>query len=169
MTTIIHEIDSKQLKQVMREGLNRTAQGSKSRDKLIRKTDELLDMHIPTNLSHLGVSRQNNSYGYLVFDNGLIDIKDGVKKSVKDFLAQSKMSVLQLSVNPRACYASDLDAYDSVKLALASDKLSHAELTKLAKAYWQKTVRLDKYTSGIQRPEVMITYDIPPKAISVLK
>jgi hypothetical protein len=76
------------------------------------------------------------------------------------------MALLRITADPTKCYVSDLDLYDTVKRAMELQE-QDTTLENLAEKYWQKIVSLDEFEVGmIERPEVMITYDISPENIS---
>lgn len=79
------------------------------------------------------------------------------------------MSVLRLEIDPGHAFISDLDRYDALKKAIEKrEPIDHLE--SLACEYWQAVRPLTKQaSSSIKRPEIMITYDIPPRELIVLE
>lgn len=166
--TIYHEIDPSSLEKILREGIKRTSQGDKSKDKAIQKLDLFLDTHRPQTIAGTNLSRSNNIYGYVSSGEKLIDITDGEQLSLGKFRTKSHKTIVHLTVDPARCYVSDLDLYDTLKRAM---ELNEQDSTResLAVQYWNKLVPLEKFAFGtIRRPEVMVTYDILPANIEVI-
>lgn len=168
-TVAYHEINPDTLTETMTQGILRTSQGDKSKDRAIQKTDAFLDTHCPVRITALKLSRSNNLYGYLGDETTLVDISTGERISLAAFSTKSKKSILRLAVDPIRCYVSDLDLYDTIERALELNEQDSTRET-LAKHYWNKLIRLDKYEPGsIKRPELMITYDLPPDVIEIIE
>lgn len=164
---VYHEAKPEALAVILKEGLRRTSRGEKGNDHTIIMTDKLLDERRPARLSGAGVSRDDNLYGYIAGKDSIIDITDGKPVPVQAFIKGSKQAVLRLEVEPKRCYISDLDAYDAVADAIENGR-NNAELADLAQRYWDKVILLASFSGGrIRRPEVMITYDVPPDAVEV--
>lgn len=162
---VYHQIQASALEMALVKGLLRTSRGDKGGDKVIIKTDHLLDMYRPQSLKKQGVSRDDNLYAYVRKDDTILDITDGKPVPLGVFIASSKQPILELDIDPHKCFISDLDAYDTLKSAL-TNHIDQPSLEQLAKAYWEKLIRLSDGTlSNIRRPEVMITYDIAPDKI----
>lgn len=164
---VYHEITPSSVSAALRDGLKRTSRGEKGTDPAIARTDHYLDRCCPEDLRQAGVSRDDNLYAYVATDAQLVDITNGNLIPLSSFVNTSQQTVLQLTVNPDDCYVSDLDAYDKVKHALESHDDT---LEQLAHTYWHRLRPLRTFSIGdIQRPEVMITRDISPKAITVIE
>jgi hypothetical protein len=158
---IYHQIAADGWAHVKKEGLKSNSRGAHGDDQLLVKTDTFLDDQLPQKLKDAGVSRKNNSYGYLGNTKAVIDILTGTSVSVSEKNAED-LILLQLDVNNERCWVSNLDLYDEVKRALDRG----VDVKQAARRYWQALTRLDQYRGSIVRPEVMITYDIPPINIS---
>lgn len=165
---IYHEIKRNAVGNALTNGLKRTSQGAKSKDKLILRTNDFLDENRPTNLKAQGVSRNNNLYGYLGDSSSIIDIKDGKRISLSKKMRQSDLAMLRLDVGPQDCWVSDLDKYDAVKEAIAAAKPQNL-LLELCDDYWASVLQLKSYEDQIHRPEIMITSDIEPTSIHVVE
>jgi hypothetical protein len=162
--TIYHTIAGNSLESARANGLKRSSRGSKGAAGAIVRTDQLLDAHRPAELRQAGVSRDDNLYGYYVDGRRLVNIVDGELIS-PERLAVAGQVLLELEVDAARCYVSDLDTYDAVRQAVERDA-GGAELEKLAISYWDKVVVLSAYHPGsLRRPEVMVTYDVPPADI----
>ncbi len=74
---VYHEIDSDSLDSVRAEDIKRTSRDIKGNNKKIIKTDQFLDAHRPAHLRTIGLSRNNNIYGYIGTSNKITDIRDG--------------------------------------------------------------------------------------------
>lgn len=150
---------------IPKQGLRCAKKDDKSEDPLIHKTDSFLDDHRPELYHQLGVTRLRANYGYLTDRGAVIDITNGRRVSVESFITSSKQAILQLDIDPTRCYVSQLDLYDIVKILLARG----TDATAAAQTYWHSLQRLDTYQIGItDRIEAVITYDIPPNAITTL-
>lgn len=164
--TLYHELSPDALVSALREGLRRTSRGEKGQDDAIKKTDAYLDQHCPAPLRAKGVSRDDNIYAYLGTEDTLIDIRDGRTVPLTD-RPDPTSKLLRLSVDPAHCYVSDLERYDAVKRAI--DQHSDTQLAALATEYWQHITPLASYGPGsIRRPEIMITCDLAPHALTPL-
>ncbi|HSH31056.1 MAG TPA: hypothetical protein VK963_00085 [Candidatus Saccharimonadales bacterium] len=165
---VLQQASPSALNDIRREGLKRGSRGEKGDDRLIIQTDEYLDDARPADVKQMGLSRDDNLYAYVVHNDRAIDITDGKAVRVEAFIKNSEQAVLRLSVDPERCYVSDLDAYDTIKKAIKNSE-GHSGLRTLARNYWARVVRLDKFAGGsIKRPEVMITYDISPADIEIV-
>jgi hypothetical protein len=163
---IYHVVNSDAVDAILKEGLKRVSRGEKGNDNAIIKTDAFLDNLRPQTIEMAGLSRNNNIYGYLPVKDRVIDIRDG-KVVDKEKIINSGNTLLQLTIDPKRCYISDLEIYDAIKDQFDSKKDTH--LTRLASKYWSNVTRLDKHDITIpQRPEVMVTYDIPVHDIRVI-
>ena len=161
---IYHEVTPESLSSVLSDGLKRTSRGAKTDDKAIVKTDKLLDAHCPEHLRAAGLSRQENIYGYLGTESSVSDIKDGSATSISKKRDQNDQVLLRLIVDTQRCWVSDLDKYDAMKTALMN-KSPQQTLLELCDNYWNSLQPLDTYNADMQRPEVMITYNLPPSNI----
>lgn len=163
-----HEIQPSMLEAILANGLLRTSRGEKGDDDAIIMTDQFLDACRPQLLIKQGVSRDNNLYAYVCVDNFIINITDGARVPLHAFIITSSQQVLELDINPQKCFVSDLDIYDALKSAIEAHE-HQSNLDRLAKSYWAKIVSLSNFdTSIIRRPEIMITYDVPPDKIKAL-
>lgn len=161
---IYHEATDTSLGLILKEGLKCSDRGAKGQDDAIIKADEFLDECRPDTLKQAGVSRCNNVYGYVGTEGTVVSITDGNIAPLEQ-KREGDGAVLLLDINPAHCYVSDLDKFDAVKDALVSGDANTVE--RLASDYWQSLVPLTRYRwQQIQRPEVMITYDITPERIS---
>ena len=157
---LYHLIEPDSLGSILRSGLKRTSRGDKGDDKYIKKTDKFLDAHCPADLKSVGVSRDNNLYACLGDDSKIIDITDGRAIEIAELTKSSDDCLVRVYADPRRCYVSDLDIYDEIKYKISNDTVTAADAQK----YWEAMRRLEGFAVGdIQRPEVMITCDIPPQ------
>lgn len=166
---VYHEVSPDAVESILQKGLKRKTSGSKT-DSLVGRTDDYLDSRIPEKYAGKGISRSNNNYGFVVDGDEVIDIYgDQRRVSTTEYVRKSEQAVLALDVDPARCYVSDLDAYDAVKEAV-DQGFGEEELAQLATAYWDTLVPLEQFEpDSIKRPEVMITYDVEPAKISVVK
>lgn len=156
-----HETNPDILSAALVHGLRCTSRGDKGDDPAIKQTDDFLDALRPKLLLAAGVSRDDNLYAYLCIDESVVDITDGSLVARTKFIQRSTQAVLELEIDPRRCYVSNLDTYDALKDALTHYDTPAAE--KIAHSYWSSLTPLTDFTlSSIKRPELMITYDIPP-------
>lgn len=163
--TVYHEINPASLDKILQEGIERTSEGIKSKDKAIQKVNRFLDSHRPPGAVKAKLSRQDNLYGYLTDGDQLVDITDGKNTDIAFFKAKDNQRLVKIAVDPTKCYVADLDLYDTIKRALELDEQDSTR-ENLATQYWAKLIRLSDYNrKTIRRPEVMITYDVPPNDI----
>jgi hypothetical protein len=164
---IYHEVLPESLDTVLQEGIKRSDQGEKS-DSVVQRTDECLEQRLPDDLRDRGLSRRHVVYGFLSSGNKLVDIRDGQEVEVGQFSSQREQVLLRITVDSANCFASDLDAYDAVKMCVASDA-DDVLLTRLAERYWAHVIPLDEYEAGrYRRPEVMVTSDVDANQIAVV-
>lgn len=157
---VYHEISPDAVGAALMNGLKRTSRGEKGSDDSIKKADAFLDAHCPAGLKELGLSRDNNLYAYISDDEDIVDIVDGSLVQLKDFISHSDQKVLEVRVEPRQCYVSDLDTYDALKNAIENNEDKQI-VEQLAHSYWNKIKVLNQFNIGdIRRPEVMVTYDV---------
>jgi hypothetical protein len=150
MTIAYHEIKSSSLSEVLENGLKCTSRGEKGDDQHIIKTDTLLDKYCPNSLRTAGVSRDNNLYAYTAVNGKIANITDGTRVDIHDFVKNSHQTVLKLTIDPRRCFVSDLDAYDKVVDAMKGHK-SAESLKRLANEYWSRLIPLPKYKPSSTR------------------
>jgi hypothetical protein len=162
-TYIYHQLTNEAWELAKAKGLLRNTRGDKGQDEQIIKTDKFLDTHVPQALQNKGVSRCNTIYGYLGNKNKLIDIQSGSLQPITQIAAQKGHVLLRLEVELRHCWVSDLDLYDAVKHA------NEANRKKAAVRYWNALRPLADYKNTMSRPEIMITIDIPPSHLQVVK
>jgi hypothetical protein len=163
MTTVFHKLKNDRLDDVLAHGLLLASSiGSHSEE--IDMTDNFLNKLIPSSLRQKGLDRKTNIYCYMTANDRAVDIKTGDKKSPQGIIDSPQQSILRIEVDPKSCYVSDLDLYDKI-LELLQDS-NEAEAKNLARMYWQKIQSLSDYSQDITRPEVMVTYDIPPACIT---
>ena len=163
-TILYHEVAPEDVADILARGIAKTSRGEKGSDRLIRKTDQLLDDLRPEGLKVKGISRDDNIYAYFTYEDIVIDIKDGNPVPVNDFIKASDQAVVELSVDEARCYVSDLDVYDAMKDAVSGG--NDASARTLAKRYWEQLIPLVIFEPGlIIRPEVMITYDVPSENV----
>jgi hypothetical protein len=163
-----HKISSDKLEDALTRGLDCTSRGAKGADESIKQADAFLDDHRPAKLVEANVSRNNNLYAYVASDEGVVDIQNGKVVSLQTFIEHDDQISLRITVDPQKCYVSDLDQYDRVKRALQNNEA--IDLSGLAKQYWASLIPLRTFTMGaIERPEIMITYSIPPQDIEALE
>lgn len=163
-----HEANPDDAATILRDGIKRVSRGAKGDDETIIQADMLLDDHRPSRLKAQGVSRDNNIYAYYCDSGAIVDIRDGKKIPLSDFVGRSTQTVLQLTLDERHCFVSDLDTFDALKKAVADSAPSDL-LESLASKYWGRITPLSSYEPGVfRRPEIMITTDIPPHAIAAL-
>ncbi len=163
MQVAYHEVRKDSLDSILGNGLKCAQRGDKS-DGLIARTDQLLDSRLPNELRMAGLSRQRNLYCYLAEREGAVNITDGRVTPPDSLSATSDHVVLEIMADPSKAYVSDLDRYDAVKVSVAAGDGSaghHAD------EYWKALTRWDQYSHerGFRRPELMVTYDIPPEHI----
>ena len=164
-----HETDPSSVNTILKDGLQCTSRGDKGDDKAIIKTDKLLDDCRPEHLRQAGVSRDNNLYAFVASGDNIIDITKGDMLPLDRFVSQSRQTVLKLQLNPKHCYVSDLDRYDRLKDSVEQGA-DPEQLNHQADQYWQALAPLTTFHSGdIRRPEIMVTYDIPPHDIEILR
>lgn len=162
---VYHEVNSNALGAVLNNGLTRTSRGSKGDDSSIVATDQYLDERCPVRLKEQGISRNNNVYAYVSTGGSIVDITSGGLTPLQEFISRSNQSVLELSVDTSRCYVSDLDTYDAIMTALENHEDQYI-IDQLASSYWNKIIVLKDFSLGsIRRPEIMITYDVPPGMI----
>jgi hypothetical protein len=164
---IYHIVASQALPSTLSHGLKKTSRGEKGSDEAIIQTDIFLDKMRPSSIREAGISRDNNIYGYLPKGENVIDIQDGSLVEI-DKLAKKGQRTLRLNVDAQRCYLSDLDIYDTLRQAIENHQ-SREHLNELASNYWKRVVSLvEASESTARRPEVMVTYNIPPDAIQVV-
>ena len=162
---VYHQVTPDSLESALTNGLKRTSRGEKGYDAAVTITDVILDRDCPKELREQGVSRDNNLYAYMPTETGVIDITDGADVPLKEFVEKSDQATLELDIDPRECFVSDLDTFDALKEALANREPS-LTIQKLSHSYWSKVVPLHDYTPGtFNRPEIMIPYDVGPEHI----
>jgi hypothetical protein len=165
---VYHEIAANSLEQVLKNGIKRTEQGGKSKQHAIQKTDNFLDTHRTPAMVTANISRSGTIYGYMVTDDQVVNITTGQQVSIPTLKANRSKQLVKVTIDPTRCYVSDLDLYDTLKRALELDEQDSTR-EHLAEQYWIKITRLSDYKPGtIKRPEIMITYDVPPTAIEPL-
>ena len=154
---IYHQLTWDDWTRAQKHGLRTQSRGAKGNEASIQATDDFLDTHTPESLREIGLSRNNNLYGFIGNSHSLITIATGESLPVREKAAEPGQVLLELSVDPTRCWVSDLDLYDSV---MNKRKAPH-KAADLAREYWSHLQRLDQYDGSILRPEVMITYDVP--------
>ncbi len=165
---VYHVVNPDHLQSILDNGIKRTSRGDKGDDQLIAQTDVFLDDRCPVALVRQGVSRSNNLYAYFSFEDKIVDITDGAVTSINEFISGTSQKIIELVVDPRRCYVSDLDTYDSLKRAIEGSSDS-GKLDELAASYWRKLTPLESFSLGmIDRPEIMITYDIEPSSVRLV-
>lgn len=166
---VYHEVNPSSLESVLREGLKRTSRGEKGDDSSIAETDKYIDEHRPQKWTDAGVSRDDNLYGYLTDGTNIINDLSGRTIPVDQFVNQSNMAVLRLTVDPNRCVISELAAYNDLQEAIER-RAADDELQKLAAVYWDRVIPAAEFhVSDTERPELMITYDIAPDCIEVVR
>lgn len=163
-----HTITPEALDTALRKGLKCSSRGEKGDDSAIIAADKFLDAHRPDHIIESEISRQNNLYAYVADGNRVVNIANGQSITLAAFLKKQDQTVLQLTLEPQRCYISDIDLFDAVKSAIEQ---GHPKDTNkdLAVRYWKGIRPIEQFTAGdIRRPEIMITYDIPPTDIKVL-
>lgn len=156
-----HALPRKTLQKTKSQGILLGMTGDKT-DRAIYRTDIFLNQYRPDAYKKQGLDRVRNIYCYLAVGNSVIDITSGTVERPTDIIEDEQQVLLLLDIDPQRCYVSDLDTFDEIKEHLQSHKNAAMHLAQL---YWQKIQRLSTYESGIQRPEIMVTYSIPPSAI----
>lgn len=162
MVEVFHEVQSDDVEAVLLRGLTLGSGGDK-RNADIVKTDKFLNQFCPRSLRDGGVNRETNVYCYLSVDGAVLDIVSGEKRSPVEVKSPGQ-TLLRVMVDPHASYVSDLDLYDKIMELLKNS--NESEANQLAQNYWRKVQLLTEYRGGIRRPEVLVTYDIPPTSIS---
>lgn len=162
---VYHQVNPDVLESALKNGLKIDERGDKGDDKAIIAADKLLDDRCPHDLKDLGLSRQHNLYAYLSVNKSVVNITTGELVPVNEFVKLNSQVTLALSVDPKRCYVSDLVTYDAVKSAI-NNYAPQDKIDKLSRSYWDKIISLDKFKlHTVSRPEIMITYDIPPTNI----
>ncbi|MNT09770.1 hypothetical protein D3C72_1445710 [compost metagenome] len=165
---VYHEVNSDSLGAVLNSGLICTSRGSKGNDRSIIAADHYLDERCPVYLKERGMSRDNNVYAYVSSGDSIVDITNGDLIPLQEFISRSNQSVLELSVDASRCYVSDLDTYDAIMTALENHEDQYI-IDQLASSYWNKIIVLKNFSLGsIRRPEIMITYDVPPSMVRLV-
>jgi hypothetical protein len=165
---VYHEADPGALTSILSNGIKRTQHGELGTGDTTVKTNKLLDACRPQALRDAGVSRTDNIYGYLTTNTGIMDAYSGQHMSEREKDAATHRTLLCLEVTATRCYVSDREAYEELKAAV-DDNQDSFTIDSLTARYWRRLIRLDGYKMGeIIRPEVMITYDIPPQHINVV-
>lgn len=163
---VYHEARPDDIADILEHGLKCTSSGAKSDDRLIRRTNDLLDSYRPQACLANHISRNDNIYAYLFQDGLITDIADGKRLTLKTFRQRKRLSLLALRIDESRAYVSDLDRYDTVKQAVADKSADIHMLNRLVEEYWSALQPLSGYDGrSIARPEVMITYDITPNYI----
>ncbi|HET6746909.1 MAG TPA: hypothetical protein VFH06_02260 [Candidatus Saccharimonadales bacterium] len=86
--------------------------------------------------------------------------------ALREYMTDRDSVLLELTIDSKYCYVSDLDKYDAVKSSLLNNNKERA--FTYAQIYWRSITNLAVFQPGtIARPEVMIVKDLPPDAISV--
>lgn len=163
MTIAFHELSPDAAQAALERGLLQGTSGEKTDDD-IAATDRFLNARRPQSLIEKGVDRHMNLYCYLSHGGKIIDISSGKTLSAPAFTAGRPQSLLQVEVDPARCYVSDLDLYDQVMELLKKSDETNA--TRLAEQYWANLRLLNHYDWTFRRPEVMVTYTIPPSDIT---
>lgn len=164
--TLYHKVSRQALDDTLAHGLKRALRGELGVHDMIAATDRFLDERRSTKLRAGGISRDNAVYAYLGTDQSLISIEDGQDEPLAKHLQQGDC-LLKLTVDPKDCYVSDLDQFDAVKQALETEQPELAE--ERAVRYWDTVTPLPLYENGtFRRPEIIITKDISPDALTVV-
>ncbi len=164
MVCVYHQVARDTAQQIVRHGLLQGS-GGERRDKDIKKADSLLNELRPQHCAQRSLDRIKNVYGYLASGDKVIDIVTGRAKKPTEILEDPGQVLLQVEVDPRRCFVSDLDLYDTFLQLVKQGEAEQA--TKVGQAYWSTVRPLDSYDGSIHRPEVMVTYDVPASAILV--
>jgi hypothetical protein len=165
---LYHEIDPSTKDNVLNQGIKRGAEGRKN-DAGKKKVDAFLDTHMPDWAKEKQLSRHDAVYGYLVDGDKIVDITNGESVAVEQFIAKSHDALLRVMVDSDKCYVSDLDLYDTIIRAMELDEQDSTR-EHLADRYWERIVPLEKFELGMfARPEVIVTTDIEPRSIEVVK
>ncbi len=163
-----HEISKDSLESVLHEGLKCASRGKLGKDSDIIAADRFLDERRPTHLKQAGICRNNNIYCFVGDEISLINIKDGRRVLLDSYNLNTNSTLLKVAVDSSVCYVSDLDLYDNLKDTLHNHHVKIAE--KLASKYWHNVTPLSHFTSGdISRPEILVTCNIGPAQISIVK
>lgn len=165
---LFHEVPKHTVTSILEQGLKRTSRGEKGNDDAIIKTDILLDQYRPTRIKQADVSRDNNIYAYIGYEDTIIDITNGREIALAQYINASSNVLFKLNIDDDKCYVSDLELYDSIKNGVANGKTTK-ELLDTIEQYWNTLLPLNAFHLGrIRRPEVMITYDIPPERLQIV-
>lgn len=157
-----HEANPDTVSSILQKGLQKTSRGDLSNHAIRAQTDRLLDDNRPEALRLAGLSRDNNVYAFLYMDGTLTGIDKGEPLTVEEYVRNTDQAVFCLTIDPTRTYVSDLDAYDSVAKLLQTGA-DEQTIAAAARRYWSTIIQLSSYEAGqIKRPELMITYDIPP-------
>lgn len=164
--TLYHKVSREALDDTLQHGLKRALRGKHGAADIIAITDQFLDQHRPADLRTNNVSRDQAIYAYIGTDHSITSIENGQEEPLSKHLQQDD-SLLKLTVDPKDCYVSDLDQFDAVKQALEADDPALAE--ERADHYWETVTPLSQYENDtFRRPEIIITKDIAPAAITVV-
>ena len=159
---IYHEINKDKLEATLLNGLM-LGNSSGKRDASITKADEFLKSMCPANLSANGIDRLANIYCYFATGDKIVDITSGEPKLPADILHGTDQALLRIKADASRCYVSDLDLYDTIKVARDNGDIKEAR--QLAPFYWKRVILLADYDGSFRRPEVMVTYNISPQDI----
>lgn len=164
-----HEANPQSVNDVLKDGLKCSSRGDLSDDQVRQQTDQLLDQHRPAGLITASLSRNDNLYAFLFTGDKLIGIDKGEALTLQEYLATTDQAVFELHIDPDRTYVSDLDAYDTVA-GLIKQKADEQEVQNAAQAYWSRCTKLATYEPGsIDRPELMVTYDVSPEDIRLVQ
>jgi hypothetical protein len=164
---VCHEVEPDVLDSVLREGIKQDTHGEKS-DSLVERVDSYLDSRRPDDVVANGLSRAHVIYGYLCDGDKLFDIRDGATVHVEKFAAQRQLVLLQLAVDAKHCFVSDLAIYDAMTHAMERGE-ADTVLRELADRYWRRLTSIEHFErEQFCRPEAMITSDIAPSEITVV-
>jgi hypothetical protein len=162
MLNVYHQVAKNRAHEIITQGLLQGS-GGERRNKDIEKTDALLNELRPQTCLQASLDRDRNAYCYLADNDGVVDIVTGQRKKPAD-IVEPGQTLLTVQVDPQRCYVSDLDLYDKLVEYVKQADREKARIT--AQAYWAAVQRLDSYDHSFRRPEVMVTYDVPPISIT---
>jgi hypothetical protein len=164
---LYHQIDAATLESILRQGVKTSQRGQKGQDPAIITTDQFLDQHRPPEIIDQGISRCDNVYAFLPLnDHQVRHITNGRAISVADLASDLHQALVKLIVDPARCFVADLDDFDQIKQMLA-DRPHDTQVGQRAVVYWSRLIPLVNYhDQEMNRPEVLITYDIPPHCIT---
>jgi hypothetical protein len=169
MIPAYHSIQEEALARCLEIGLKYGEAGARSQEPHIQQTNDYLDRRIPSDLKSLRLYRQQCLYMYADIDGFVLDIQSGELTPWQEWDAGEGFCKLRVMLDEKACYVSDLEAYDELVRAVQQNAGAEA-LEHLAAQYWRRVIPFTGVSPlGYKRIEIMVTQDIRPHHITVLQ